>query len=237
MFATRRKWQKVLARLSAELVIVVLGVTMALWADSWVADRSDREEESARLYALQDNIAETLEDLREERNNAAGAVDALRRLTLRPDLPAEELRMLLRFAFLYGPTFSPELDVYDDLKNSGELALLTNRELRQALASMDTRLEVLTLAQSDLASVQQLEIDSYALDRTNMRILYGDDIGIDWVEVDGQQDFEFMSDFRFRNRILFKLDLVTVLVSSFDDAENALTRAQQAIVTQLATEQ
>lgn len=47
MFASQKKWHELAIRLVAELAIVVLGVSIALWADSWVASRSDRLEEIA----------------------------------------------------------------------------------------------------------------------------------------------------------------------------------------------
>lgn len=214
----------------------MLGVSIALWADSWVTNRGDRLEESARLHALRDNITETLEALRAERDNAAEAADALRSIISGEEHPDEEWRMLLRFGILYGAVFSPELNVYDDLKNSGELALLTNRDLRQALATMDSRLAVLQLAQSDLLSVQQLQIDSYAMDNTNLRTFYGEDIGLTWTAVDRTRDLEFVSDVRFQNRMVMKLDLVSELLMRFSDAEAALADANQAIATQLSSD-
>ena len=59
---------------------MVLGVTIALWADGWVAKRNDHLEETARLYALQENVEDTLAELRGARDNAAGAADTLREL-------------------------------------------------------------------------------------------------------------------------------------------------------------
>jgi len=232
----RKQWWEYSARLSAEFAIVVIGVTIALWADSWVANRDDREEESARLYALQDNITETLEALREERDISAAAADTLRKLLSKQKFGEDELRKLLRFGILYGPVFSPELNVYDDLKNSGELALLTDRDVRQSLATMDSRLAIYQMAQSDLASVQQLQIDSYAIDHADVRLLYGEDLGIEWVADDAEHDYEFMADKRFQNRILLKLDLISEVVIRFNDAEAALEKARQTIAAQLATE-
>ena len=237
MMTLRKNWRELFFRFSAEFAIVVVGVTIALWADSWVSDRGDREQEFARLRALQDNLTETLDSLRMERKNASGGADALRELVTSQEIPGEELRQLVRFGVLYGPTFSPELNVYDDLKNSGELALLTNRNIRRSLATMDNRLEVLQLAQSDLALVQQLEIDSYAIDHINLRVLYGDDLGISWVTPDMEHDFNFLSDMRFKNRVLLKLDLVTQLVSGFDKAEAALESVRQSIDLQLSNQQ
>jgi HAMP domain-containing protein len=229
--------KQIAVRLLAEFAIVVLGVTLALWADSWVTDRGNRAEETARLYALQDNITETLESVADERDNAAAAADTMRQLVQQRDIPQSELRRLLRFSLFYGPMFSPELNVYDDLKNSGELALLTNRDLRRSLATMDSRLSVLQLAMSDLANVQQLNIDSYAIDETNLRFFYGVDLGVDWIDDDEEADFDFISEIQFKNRMLLKLDLVSQLVIRFDDAEAALENVQQDVAAQLVTDQ
>ena len=136
-------WRNSLGRLGAEVSVVVLGVTIALWADGWVAERNDRAVETARLSALQDNVSVTLADLSKARDNARGAAAALRELVSlnQHDRSDDEKKELLRYGLTYGPDFFPELNVYDDLKNSGELALLTNPELRRSLASMETRLE------------------------------------------------------------------------------------------------
>jgi hypothetical protein len=42
------KWRGLLGQLAAEIVVVVVGVTIALWADGWVAERSDRTVEIGR---------------------------------------------------------------------------------------------------------------------------------------------------------------------------------------------
>jgi hypothetical protein len=52
MVDTFSKWRGILVRLVAELVIIVTGVTIALWADTWVTGRDDRADETARLFAL-----------------------------------------------------------------------------------------------------------------------------------------------------------------------------------------
>ncbi len=234
MISISRNRRELIVRLSAEFAIVVLGVTIALWADGWVASQRDRVEERERLQALQYNIAETLENLQEERRSADGAANALRDLLAPQDISNESARAVLRYALLYGAVFVPELNVYDDLKNSGELALLTDPEVRRTLAKMDSSLRVLKLAQSDLASVQLLDIDSYVIDSTNLRILYGDGLGLDWIPIDFERDLNFLTDIRFQNRIVLKLDLVTQLSMRLDGAEKALEDTDKAIARQLA---
>jgi hypothetical protein len=228
---TLGNWRGILGRLAAEFSVVVLGVTIALWADGWVAERSDRTIEAARLIALQDNVNVSLARLREARDNAEGAADALRKLALleHRDRPEGNVEELLRYGLLYGPTFYPELNVYDDLKNSGELALLTNPELRRSLAAMDSRLEFMRFAQADLAAVQQLNVDSYMINQLDLSSFYGSITGLD-IEA-SKTDLGFTSDMKFRNIVLHKLDLVTQLEVAFQNLANALEAVQQSIVT------
>lgn len=231
------KWRGLLGRLAAEFVVVVLGVTIALWADGWVAERSDRAVETARLIALQDNVNVSLTRLGEARDNAAGAAEALRELASleHRDRGYAKLKELLRYGFLYGPTFYPELNVYDDLKNSGELALLTNSELRRSLATMDSGLELMRFAQADLATVQQLNVDSYMINQLDLRSFYGSLTGLDHNAEVSEMDLGFASDMEFRNIVLLKLDLVTQVQAALQDLENALMAVQQCIASQLAT--
>ena len=230
---TLGNWRRILGRLAAEFSVVVLGVTIALWADGWVAERSDRAIEAARLSALQDNVNVSLARLREARDNAEGAAAALRKLALleHRDRPEGDVKELLRYGLLYGPTFYPELNVYDDLKNSGELALLTNPELRRSLATMDSRLEFMRFAQVDLAAVQQLNVDSYMINQLDLSSFYGSVTGLDNVTEASKTDLGFTSDMKFRNIVLHKLDLVTQVEVAFQNLANALEAVQQSIVT------
>ncbi len=232
-----KTWRGLLGRLPAEFAVVVLGVTIALSADSWVAERSDRSVEAARLIALQDNVNVTLAELRTARANAAGAADALRELALLQHREHRdgEVGELLRYGLLYGSIFYPELNVYDDLKSSGELALLTNPELRRALATMDSRLELMRFAQADLTTVQQLNVDLYMINQLDLRSFYGSLTGLDRISEASETDFGFTSNIKFRNIVFLKLDLVTQVQAAFQNLENALMAVQQSIASQLAT--
>ena len=227
------RWKELAGRLGAEFAIVVLGVTIALWADSWVEQRRDHAEEVTRLIALQDNVTDTIDELRQQRDNAAGAIRILRRLVEPAGMPSGEISAHLRYGMLYGGIFSAELNVYDDLKSSGELAMLTNPDLRRALAKMDARLDQLLFAQQDLAVVQQREIDSYLVDQMDMRELYGDDLGLAWLPPEPDRDYAFTTQTHFSNRMLLKLDLVTQVEIGFSELEQSLLDVQRIIARQL----
>jgi hypothetical protein len=238
MASISEKWHEFVGRIGIEFLIVVLGVTVALRADSWVAERAERNKETARLHGLLDNVFSTLIDLRAERENASGAADALKRLALYTEkpVPENELGGLLQYAFLYGSTFSAELNVYEDLKSSGELALLSSTDLRQALAKMDSRLVQVTLAQFDLTAVMHRNFDSYWAQHTDMRLVYDGVLGFEGFAQDGEADYGFMLDPEFRNRMMLKLDLVLWVDQSLKEAEDALVNVENAISDQLGVQ-
>ena len=226
-----RNWRQFLVRSSAEFGIVVLGVTMALWADGCVSERADRVEEEARLFGLRDNVSETVEEIRAERSSANGAIEAIRELlTAASEEDVQEATV--RYAFWYGAAFSPELNVYDDLKNSGELALLTSSDLRNALARMDTRIRQVEFAQSDLLTVQQLNVDTYMIEHVDMQRFIGEQLGVPTGQA-AEVDLAFVDDREFRNRMLMKLDLVLQLEQALADAEEALVEVDEQIEAQL----
>ena len=235
MTSISTRWHQIVGRIGIEFLIVVLGVTVALWADSWVAERAARDKETARLYGLLDNVSSTLIDLRAERENASGAADTLQRLVLYEEkpVPENELGGVLQYAFLYGSAFSAELNVYEDLKSSGELALLSNADLRQALAKMDSRLVQVKLAQSDLMAVMHNNFDSYWAEHADMRLVYGGALGIEGFAQNVEVDYGFVLDPEFRNRMMLKLDLVQWVNQSLKEAEDALVNVENSISEQL----
>lgn len=225
-------------RFIVEIVIIVLGVTIALWADSWMADRMERSTERARLIALEDNVADTLASLLAARENAAGAAAALERLASADagELAGEELDGLLRYGLLYGPDhFYPEMNVYEDLTNSGELSLLSDAGFRRLLAVMAGRLELVRVAQSDMVTVQQIDVDPYLIANFDLGRLLAPFTGLDVSTAESVSNSAVIGETQFRNLAVFKLDLVNQLDKEFEAAERALVAVQQSISAQLAS--
>jgi len=228
MSTTRRNLRGLLLRSGAELAVIVLGVLIALWADGWAAERADREIERNRVEALRDNVTATrlrLDEARQEARAARGALIAIAswqepaRLGERSDLVLDGM--------LFGPTFTPEINVYDDLKSSGDLALLTNADLRQALARMDAIFERLALLQDDLTTVQQLNFDPFVIRELALGGILGPNLGLRDLPLDTPAP---AFDLRvLRNLALFKLDLVSLLIARYDEATEALDAVEAAM--------
>lgn len=215
-------------RLIAELGIIVLGVLIALWADEWVGERADREVEHNRIEALRDNLQATrvrLDDAVEEVRAAEKAL-TLAAYWQDPATLSQNQDVVLS-GLLFGPVFTPEINVYDDLKNSGDLGLLTNAKLRQALAHMDAVFEQLSLLQADLTMVQQLNVDSFVVQELGLAATMGQYLGLENLPADvPNPDIDMQ---RVRNLSLFKLDLVRQLHLNYERAEEALDAVEHAM--------
>lgn len=222
-------WRSSAARLIGELVVIVLGVLIALWGDGWVQRRAELEVEASRIVALRDNVAATRSRLAQARANAEGAAEALRQIAfweVLPDLDRDTERVLLQ-GLLFGPSFTPEINVYIDLKSSGDLALLRSAELRQALARMDATLEQLQLLQDDVINVQQLNYDPFVIEQLSLGGSFAEHLGLE--DVPGRRSAG-PDDIRvLRNLALFKLDLVSQLEGEIEDTAEALDVVDMAL--------
>jgi hypothetical protein len=228
----------VVLRLAAELGIVVLGVSIALWADGWSTDRREREVESARLVALQGDLIRTLEEVSQTRESADSVAGALRQLVgfTYVDGDDDAVSEAVRYGFFGIPELQPELSVYDDLRSSGELALFSDASLRQALSAMRARVDRLLVYQADLLTVQQLDVDPYVLRRFELSALFRGRPGFEDLEfLTGQADLgtALTADMEARNLALFKLDMLTQFALRLDDVEGDLLSVQQILVAQL----
>lgn len=222
----RERVRGLTVRLGAELAVIVLGVWIALWADGWASERSDRRTEAARLEALDQNIRRTLATLAEEREETRQAIEALRMLaTLPEDAPeGDEVGDDFLFGFLHVPFISPELHVYEDLRSSGELGLLTDPELRLGLSVMDAAFDRLVAALEDLSTVQQLNVDPYLLERIDLRPFLGGFLGLPDMDARPVADFGFLTSREARNLVLFKLDLMIQIDLALEEAQQASLR-------------
>ena len=232
MTVLQEHWRRLLAQPLAELAIIVAGVTIALWADDWATNRDQEREEHTRLVALQANVNDTIAALELEIETARGAEAAIRNV-LSGQTPAESPYRDLRYGFLYGPSFSAELSVFDDLVSSGELSLLTNAELRRRLAVLKSQLGIARRSQDDLAMVQVFDVDRYMLDNVDMERFYGPVLDLDVTDEPRPSDLAFVETQLFRNVMLLKLDLVMVLIGDFSALHDALQDVRESVQQQL----
>ena len=175
-----------------------------------------------------DNVSKTRAALEEEIASANAAEEALRRLLDDGGEAApEEIRDAVTIGFFHGSEFAPEMDVYEDLKNSGELALLSSEPLRRSLSRLDASLRKVDHSLADMLSVQQRLFDTYAAEHMDLRSLFPHLERLDLPEPTGPTSLAFRSDVRFLNLVVFKLDLLSLVQDHFGAARTALDLAAE----------
>lgn len=127
----------------AETVIVAIGVAIALTADAWWEDRSDRATESLYLQGLQEEFTTTDVDLELEINSSTESIIAINELmdfmvSESLEAPSEVLQSM-ESAFQTS-ILRPVTATYDDLVTSGNIGILTSDALRIALAKWHAQL-------------------------------------------------------------------------------------------------
>ena len=129
--------RKQLVRVLAELVIVILGVMIALAADSWRQDLQEARVESEYLDRLRADVSEGLKVLSNERKRFAAATVAARTIIKGLESQARSDDDNLLVANLIAAAFTgfdrEEMasDVtYSELVGSGRLNLIKNHTLR-----------------------------------------------------------------------------------------------------------
>ncbi len=216
----RRNTSSMLRRGLAELLIVVVGVLIALWADQLRQSRSDRQDEAVQLEALREDFLVTASVL----DSALAELDAqehsLQRLIAggfdgeSPDSVNAWARMGLWVIV----QASPRLSTLRDLQASGRLGIVQSRELRYGLAELDRILELGAIRHADFTTIQVRIVDPVLVQGVNLpRFFLGDESR----PADFEPLVEFLDSPEARNVIATKLSQVP-----FERGPRAEARAQ-----------
>ncbi|MET1258293.1 DUF6090 family protein [Flagellimonas sp. DF-77] len=140
---SENKVSKYLLYAIGEIILVVIGILIALQINNWNEDRKTRKEERTLLISLQNEMAYNIKELARARkvNNAniKGTGRLIAHMSPRPNdqLSEKELALLLAASLQEKTEFEPRLSVI----NSGQLTIITNETLKNALLSIDAKVE------------------------------------------------------------------------------------------------
>lgn len=125
--------------IAIEFAVVVLGIFVALQAEDWNQERTNRQLERVYISRLADETRANLGSLKQHEQIFEDKVQFILSL---PDLHLDETIQRDPNAFIYQLDNSsyvaiPDLrsETYDELESSGRLALLRDAELRSVIAS------------------------------------------------------------------------------------------------------
>jgi hypothetical protein len=127
------------AAVAIEFAVVVLGIFVALQAENWNQERTNRQLEQVYISRLADETRANLSSLKQHEQIFEEKVQFIFSL---PDLHLDEAIQRDPDAFIYQLDNSayvaiPDLrsETYEELESSGRLALLRDAQLRGAIAS------------------------------------------------------------------------------------------------------
>lgn len=128
-----------------ETAIVAIAVAMALSADAWWDERTDRAAESAYLQGLQGEFSATALDLEQEIASSMKSMAAIDELLA--IMASHRVEASSKVVDLIETTFDTSVlravtATYDDLVTSGSTGLLTSGALRIALANWSAQLDL-----------------------------------------------------------------------------------------------
>ena len=132
-------------RLLAEFTVIVLGVLVALGADSWLADRESAKREVELLRSLATDLRGSLADLEEDQDQTREREATLEwLLNVAVDsgalIPADSLISLTR-AVNWTESYYPRLRTYETMIATGTFDLISDGDIRLALSDVKAETE------------------------------------------------------------------------------------------------
>lgn len=158
-----------------EIILVMVGILLALQVSTWNESRKQHKQEVKILNNLLIDLKKA-EALSLEQIN----IEKLRQKNILKLLSGEGRKSLLKNKnkdSIIGDvlwslnTNTPVINTYSDLKNSGNLSLISNDIIRQAFTSLEINIRALDNNLKDRLDVQQINIDGLIISKFNFLIL------------------------------------------------------------------
>lgn len=139
-------------RLGAEFVVIVVGVLVALWADSWWEARQDRARERGALEEVVADLEQDsldLDRLRTSRREWDAAAAWMDRSAERATVPADSLTWLL-LALRQTDIYQPVSSSYAGLRDAGLMHLIQDDQIRGAIVAYFEQTQPYMVQYSDI---------------------------------------------------------------------------------------
>ena len=140
------------ANLLLEILMIVVGINVALWFESWFQDLEDAEIEERYLADLRDDLLTDIDSLDFViKNGEAKSQQVARFIELMPtiaDLSPEEQAQAIYTPANY-QFFTPSDFTYRSMQESGDFRLLRNAKIKKSILKLDRRHKDIALLQKN----------------------------------------------------------------------------------------
>jgi len=135
-----------------EILMIVIGINVALWFESWFQDLQDAEIEQRYLVDLKDDLLMDIENLDDViADGAAKSQRTAHFIELMPTIA--ELSPEEQAQAIYTPAnyqfFTPSDFTYRSMQESGDFRLLQNAEIKKSILKLDRRHKDIAMMQKN----------------------------------------------------------------------------------------
>jgi Family of unknown function (DUF6090) len=159
-----------------EIILVMIGILLALQVSNWNEERKHKKHEKIILTNLLDDLIKaevtSLNQIDEEKTKIDYLVKMLSKEGQKFMLDNIKKDSIFSLIFWELYTDTPVINSYSDLKNAGNLALITNDSIRQAFTSLEKNIVGLNSTLKDRLTVQQINFDKIVINKLNFLMMY-----------------------------------------------------------------
>lgn len=222
-----------------EIALVVIGILIALQINAWNEGRVQKIQEQSILQTLVTDLEQGVIKGQIEINRDSALTKTLEIFLLDEAgrgelLQVENADSVILGAIFGAPTNIPIIQVYEDIKSSGNTTLISSQKIRNKLAEMESQFDNLTSRLTDRLTVQQNRVDQVTVDylnyRAQMKQVYGYSTKGEW-RPDYQQLF---ADREAVNVLAAKLDQSDGILDSRSKLQECFKELIEIIREELA---
>jgi hypothetical protein len=180
------KFSKYLLYAVGEILLVVIGILIALQIDNWNENQKLINNEQQYLKDLKEEFTYNKKELQRvthlNDNNIVNALELIDNLgSISPEMTENKFGALARGSLSYEIQFNPSQGVLNEIISSGNLSLISNKELKFSLSSWSGLMSEIKLQEEELHRIRYLTIDIIRNGANLRRAIHGpwlDSLGI-----------------------------------------------------------
>ncbi len=198
-----------LYRIVGEIVIIVVGILLALAADTWMSEREHRQKEVEHLSAILHDLNKSLVDLRSAIDFKTQQIADIQLLLNvgAQGVESDVFREIFTRGVYVTSPYVPSLSALRDLEVSGNIGLISDPVIRRGLSLLNTRLQGADRSLQEYITFHQTDLDPFIARSLPVVGILSDYSGAP-VDVSGEDDWSPLDSDMARGLLVFKMSLV-----------------------------
>ncbi len=209
--------------------------------NNWNEEQKIEKEEIIILNNLVKNLNKAKEQsdyyILKEKKLKQSLLIALGKNQNEPELSIKSISDSLFYELLWNfESNVPVINSYEDIKNTGKIAIIKNSSIRENLSNLELRIYTLDILVKDRLSVQQIRIDDIAVNHVNfVRLLKTQEPKINIEDEISNNYGLILTNPKIRNLLAIKLELTNSTIKFRQDLGREINGLIQLLETELKT--